>query len=38
MENKSMIRWRSIVSIVMIGAGCVCFVLSCVASMVLSRD
>ena len=38
MEKRSAIRWRSIVSIVMVGAGCICFILSCVASMVLSRE
>ena len=35
---KSQILWRSILGIVMISAGCACFILSCIASMVLSRD
>lgn len=30
------VLWRSIVSIVMVCAGCACFVLSCVAAMVLA--
>ncbi len=35
---KTFILWRSILGIVMVCAGCACFVLSCIASMVLSRD
>ena len=30
------VLWRAITAIVMISAGCACFVLSCVAAMVLS--
>ena len=33
---RSRNRWRSIVSIILIAAGCVSFVLSCVTAMVIS--
>lgn len=36
---KTQTLWRNIMGIVMVGAGCACFVLSCVSAMVLSsRD
>ncbi len=34
--KNAKVLWRSITAIVMITAGCACFVLSCVAAMVLS--
>ena len=33
---RSRNRWRNIVCIIMIAAGCVSFILSCVAAMVIS--
>jgi len=41
MDNKNSqtsTLWRAILGIVMVCAGCACFVLSCVASMVLCRE
>ena len=37
-RNENSTLWRAIVGIVMISAGCACFILSCVATMVLCRD
>ena len=38
-NSQSPVLWHSILGIVMVAAGCACFVLSCVAAMVLSsRD
>ena len=34
--DSSKVLWRSVLGIVMVSAGCVCFVLSCVAAMVLA--
>lgn len=34
--DSSKVLWRSVLGIVMVCAGCVCFVLSCVAAMILS--
>ena len=33
---KSRNRWRAILSIIMVSAGCAAFVMSCVAAMVLT--
>ena len=33
---KSRNRWRSIVSIILVAAGCVGFILSCVSAMVIT--
>ena len=32
----SRIRWRSVTAMVMLAAGCACFILSCVAAMVIT--
>ena len=32
----SRIRWRSVTAIVMVAVGCACFILSCVAAMVIT--
>ena len=33
---RSRNRWRSILSIIMVSAGCIAFIMSCVAAMVLT--
>ena len=34
--DSSKVLWRSVLGIVMVSAGCACFVLSCVAAMILA--
>lgn len=34
--HTSKTRWKAIVGIVMVSAGCICFVLSCVATMIIA--
>ncbi|MEG1972804.1 MAG: hypothetical protein RR315_06545 [Oscillospiraceae bacterium] len=33
---KSRNRWRNILSIIMIGSGCIAFVIACVSAMIIS--